>query len=127
MADNKRTQRIGDQIRKELGRILLEEIKDKRLKLIAITDVIVSRDLAHAKVYYNLIDLNSDKQQITDSLQKAAGFMRARIAEELHLRVTPKLRFIFDDSMEYGRHMSRLIDAAIAKENDAEPESSKDE
>ena len=116
MVDINRAQRIGDQIRKELGSLLLREVKDQRLKFVALTDVTVSRDLSHAKVYYSLIDDKSDKADIAEALIKAAGFMRARIADALRLRITPKLRFVYDDSMEHGRHMSGLINAAIAKE-----------
>lgn len=126
MVDINRAQRIGDQIRKELGRILLREVKDQRLKFIALTDVTVSRDLSHAKVFYSLIDDKNDKAEIAEALIKAAGFMRGRIADELHLRVTPKLRFVYDNSMEYGRHMSGLINAAIAKEGPKNTESDDD-
>lgn len=127
MVDINRAQRIGDQIRKELGSLLLREVKDERLKFLALTDVTVSRDLSHAKVFYTVIDDKQDKASIEEALKKAAGFMRARIADELHLRITPKLRFVYDDSMDHGRHMSSLINAAIAKERPDDAETDDEE
>ena len=117
MVDINRAQRIGDQIRKELGRLLLQEIKDRRVQMIAITEVNVSRDLSHAKVYYSMVDNEQDKTEIEQALSKAAGFMRSRLAKELALRTTPKLRFIYDDAMEHGRHMTSIINAAVAEDD----------
>jgi ribosome-binding factor A len=127
MVDVNRAQRIGDQIRKELGRLLLKEIKDERIKLIAITDVQVSRDLSYAKVYYTLVDDALDKTEMEAALKKASGYLRSRIAEELSLRYTPKLRFIYDNAMEYGRHMTQLIDEALAKHPSTDEPSAEDE
>jgi ribosome-binding factor A len=126
--DISRAQRIGDQIRKTLGQILLQEVKDPRIKMLNLTDVEVSRDLSHAKVFYSLVDSEHTAAEVDIALQKAAGFMRVRIADELALRITPKLRFIYDASMDHGRQMSELINAAIAddekksKVTDAEDE-----
>lgn len=115
MVDINRAQRIGDQIRKELGRIILQEVKDRRIQFVALTDVTVSRDLSFAKVFYVIVDENQDKSKVEAALTKATGFLRSRIADELQLRVTPKLRFIYDDSTEHGRHIAALL--AKAKVN----------
>lgn len=121
MVDINRAQRIGDQIRKELGRLFLQEVKDKRIQLTSITDVKVSRDLGYAKVFYQIVDDDQDKADIATALKKAGGFLRTRLAKELELRTTPRLTFIYDDSMEYGRHISDLINKVVVTD-DSKPE-----
>ena len=116
MVNINRAQRIADLMRRELGRFFLQEVKDPRIKLVSITDLQVSRDLSHAKVFYTLVDKEKDLAASSEALNKASGFLRKRIAEELNLRATPKLSFIYDDAMEHGRHISSLIDAAIAED-----------
>jgi len=114
MVDINRAQRIGEQMRHEIGRILLHEINDPRLKLIAVTDIEVSRDLSHAKIYFTIAQQDKNIDKSTIALNKAASFLRVRLAEELNFRVTPKLRFVYDASVEEGRRIAALIDDAVA-------------
>ena len=116
MVDTHRMQRIADQMRNELGRILLHEVSDPRLKFTAITDVEISRDLSHARIFFTIAQPTKNIDTTTQALNKATSFMRSRLAEELSLRVTPKLRFIYDASVEEGRRISALIDQAISND-----------
>lgn len=112
-----RARRIAEQMRNELGRILLQEAKDPRFKLVSITDLEISRDLSHARVFFTIADNKENIDSIIEALDKAKSFIRVKLAEELNLRITPKLRFIHDVSVEQGRRLSALIDQAIAKDS----------
>ncbi len=109
-----RMQRIADQLRDGLGRILLEKSNDPRFKLISLTDVKVAKDMSHAKVFFIVARPIQDIAVLEQTLNKAAGFFRTRLAAQLNLRATPKLRFIYDNTLATGRRLSALIDQAVA-------------
>jgi ribosome-binding factor A len=110
-----RLDRIGDQLKQELAVLIREELRDPRLGMVSVIDAKVSRDLAHATVYFTV--LNADVKEASEVLNKASGYLRTLIAKRLNLRATPKLRFAFDESIERGRELSALIDKAIALEH----------
>lgn len=114
--DISRAQRVSDQVRRELGRLLLQEAKDSRITRVAITDCKVSRDLSQAKIFYTIAEKEADVAKTQLALDKAAGFFRSRLADELSLRKTPKIRFFYDVSVEEARRMSGLIEEAISKD-----------
>ncbi len=99
--------RAGSEIQKELGNIILFEAKDEDFKNVVITAVDVSNDLSFAKVYFTTID---DREKVTNDLNNAAGFFRSLLAERLEIRHTPELRFIFDESIEYGQKIEKIIE-----------------
>jgi ribosome-binding factor A len=109
-----RLDRIGDQLKQELAVLIRDELRDPRLGLVSVIDAKVSRDLAHAVVYFTV--LNADAMEVSQVLNKAGGYLRSLLAKRLNLRTTPKLRFTFDASIERGRELSALIDKAIALE-----------
>ena len=98
--------RAGSEIQKELGNIILFEAKDEDFKNVVITAVECTGDLSFAKVYFTTID---DRQKVTKDLNNAAGFFRSLLAERLEVRHTPELRFIFDESIEYGAKIEKII------------------
>jgi ribosome-binding factor A len=113
-ADFPRARRVGEQIRQELADILWREMKDPRVTGVTITAVEVNPDLEHAKVYFSL--LTGEAKQVTQALQKAAGFLRTELSRRLRLRCVPQLHFQFDESLERGNRISHLIDEAIAED-----------
>lgn len=113
-ADFPRARRVGEQIRQELADILWREMKDPRVTRVTITAVEVTSDLEHAKVYFSLLE--GDAQEVRGVLQKAAGFLRTELSHRLRLRTVPRLNFHYDDSIERGNRMDRLIDQAIAED-----------
>jgi ribosome-binding factor A len=115
-----RTRRVGEQIQKELAQIVQLEMKDPRLKWVTISNVDVSKDLAHATVYYTLLDPNSDRQAVEKVINRAHGFLRKELGRRMRLRIVPELHFKYDVTMEYGSKLSALIDAAVDadKKND---------
>ena len=131
MSDFSRTQRVADFLKKELGTLIQLQIRDPRVGMVSITDVEVSRDLSHAKVFVTVMNSglkNSepnvaeplgelDKLEIEENLKalnKAAGYLRSLLAKRLRLRTTPRLQFFYDGSIVRGQQLSSLIDEAIA-------------
>ena len=113
-----RIQRIADQIQKELALLIQREVKDPRVGMVTITAVRVSRELDHAVVYFTALGLNASEQRIEESTQglnKAAGFLRSELSKRLKIRTTPKLKFVYDSSIEDGNRLSALIDSALAE------------
>ncbi|AKX45672.1 ribosome-binding factor A [Thiopseudomonas alkaliphila] len=111
-----RTQRIGDQMQRELATMISREVKDPRLGFITITAVDVTRDLGHAKVFITVMGDNTAEQiqSNLDVLNDAAGFLRMLLGKAMKLRTIPQLHFHYDSSIERGAHLSALIDKARA-------------
>ncbi|SFV76396.1 Ribosome-binding factor A [hydrothermal vent metagenome] len=105
--DSFRIERINELIRRELVALLKNETKDPRLASINITDVLTSRDLGAAKVYYTVSE--KDKSAVGPLLAKASGFFRSRLSKTIDLRHTPALRFIFDPAPNTGARIEDLL------------------
>ncbi len=102
-----RVERINELIRRELTLLLRTSIKDPRLRDMIITDVLTSRDLSSAKVFYTVI--KEDKKMIEPLLDKASGFFRIHLSKTIDLRHTPILRFIFDSAPNTGARIEQLL------------------
>lgn len=113
-----RTDRVADFLKRELARLLQFEVRDPRIGMASITDVEVTRDLAHAKVFVTVMgkDSAADAAPAIDALNNAAGFMRSQIAAVSNTRTVPRLRFVYDASVVRGQRMSALIDAAVKQD-----------
>ncbi|MFT5033371.1 MAG: ribosome-binding factor A [Bermanella sp.] len=116
MKEFKRTDRVADFLKKELGSLIQLELRDPRLGMISVTDVTVSRDMAHARIFVTVMDKETaeEAEEALGVLNKAAGFLRSRIAKSHNARTTPALKFLFDTSVRRGEYMTRLIDSAVA-------------
>ncbi len=102
-----RTERVNELMRRELVLLLKQEVKDPRLKQVVITDVIVSRDLTSAKVFFS-VDADSNKI-VVSLLNKASGFFRSSLSKTLDLRHTPTLSFIYDTTPNTGARIDDLL------------------
>jgi len=102
-----RTERVNELIRRELVLLLKQETKDPRLKLVDITDVIVSRDLTSAKIFFS-VDEDSINI-VTPLLNKASGFFRSSLSKTLDLRHTPTLSYIYDTTPNTGARIDDLL------------------
>ena len=112
-----RTDRVGQQIQKEIAIILMREIKDPRLSMTTVSAVEVTRDLAYAKVFVTFY--NDDAEAIKASLEvlaDAEGYIRSLLGKRLRARIMPHLRFVYDSSMSEGVRMSALVDQAVASD-----------
>ena len=105
-----RPEKLGDLIQREISGLLQRELRDPRVGMITITSVDVSPDFAHAKVFYTLLD-QKNLAEVQQGLARAAGFLRSQLAKRLKLYTTPELRFEYDESVERGDRLSRLIDS----------------
>ena len=113
-----RPQRLGDLIQREVSELIRLEVRDPRIGMLTITSVDVSPDMSHAKVFFTLLE----KEKLEDTLaglNRSAGFLRSQLARRLKMYTTPGLRFEYDESVERGDRLSRLIDSALRP---AEPE-----
>lgn len=113
-----RTDRIGDAIKRLLAVFIQQEVRDPRVGMVNINDVVVSRDLAVAKVYVTFVGRDSESQceEAAGALNNAAGYLRSLLAKDLSLRVTPKLQFFYDKTPKRGQALSSLIDRALAED-----------
>jgi ribosome-binding factor A len=111
-----RAQRVGDQIQRELAKLLRDEVKDPRVGRITLTGVEVSADLSHAKVFFTHLAGREHAEEAVHALQHTAGFLRSELSRRLGLYSVPQLHFAYDDSIEAGMKLSRLIDEAIAED-----------
>jgi ribosome-binding factor A len=118
--------RVADQIQRDLSEIITFELKDPRVGMVTLTEVQVTPDYAHAKVYFTMLkDGAEDVRQTVEGLGKAAGFLRNALGKRLHIHTLPQLHFIHDTSTMRGVAMSALIDqanATRAKDDEAEGE-----
>ena len=110
-----RARRIADQIQRELAELIRGELKDPRVGLITITDVDVSADYHHANVYVTTLLGKDAIPAAMDGLSNASGFLRSKLARSLRTRTVPELHFVYDESVERGTRLSRLIDEAVGK------------
>jgi ribosome-binding factor A len=112
--DFARTDRVAEQIQRELAELIRLEVKDPRVRMVTLTAVEVTADYAHAKVYYTT--LNGSDSKVQQGLERASGFLRSQLAHAMKLRVIPQLHFVYDTSVERGAHLSQLIDQAVASD-----------
>jgi ribosome-binding factor A len=113
-----RTDRVGQQIQKEIAVILMREIKDPRLSMTTVSAVEVTRDLAYAKVFVTFFsDTEEEIKSSLDVLTEAEGYIRSLLGKRLRARIMPHLRFVYDRSMVEGVRMSALVDKAVASDN----------
>lgn len=107
--------RVADQIQRDLAEIIAYELKDPRVGMVTITEVQVTPDYAHAKVYFTtLVDEPEAVQNTLSGLRKAAGFIRGQLGRRLTIHTIPELHFVHDTSTTRGMELSKLIDEANA-------------
>ena len=132
-----RSQRVADQVRREIANLIQMEVADPRIGMISVTSVEVSRDFAYAKVYVTVLNSMTDNVELNAStltepgkldrleidenlkaLNKASGYLRSKLAKRLTIRTVPKLKFLYDGSVAKGQRLSNLIDDALAADKD---------
>ena len=112
MAAQGRVHRVESELKKVLSVVLRSKINDRKLSMATITEIEVSKDLSYAKVYYTCLILE-DVSYIAKAFQKSKGLFRSSIASSLKLRIVPELKFVYDDSLEYGAKMESKIQQAL--------------
>ncbi|MFP4660962.1 MAG: 30S ribosome-binding factor RbfA [Halanaerobiales bacterium] len=113
-----RAEKLGELIKQEISDILLKEVKDPRIGFVSVTDVEVSGDLRHANVYISVYGSEQEKEQSMKGLEKATGYIRKLLGERITVYHTPELLFKYDNSLEYGAHISKLLDKVKSEQED---------
>ena len=113
-----RTQRVADQMQRELAQLIHRDVRDPRIGMVTLTAVEVSRDLAHAKVFLTLMGeaTEEDISQNLSALKDAAGFLRVQLGRSMKLRSVPQLHFHYDESVRRGVPLSSLIERAVEED-----------
>ncbi len=93
----------------EISKILMNEVNDEQLKFVTITYVKITSDLSFAKVYFTVLDENR-KEDVAKALNKASGFIRSKLCEQVDIRKMPELNFVYDESIDYGDKIENIID-----------------
>ena len=101
--------RLGHIFTEEISKIINEEVKDDDIKFVTITAVDITSDLSYAKVYFtNLID--NDRDKVEKALNRASSFIRGKLFDKVEIRKMPELTFIYDESIEYGNKIEKIIE-----------------
>lgn len=104
-----RMDKINQRIKREVGDIVLKELKDPRLEFVTITQVEVTRDLQRARVYFSVLGKQEQVQKVQTGLTSARGFVRKLIGQRVRLRYTPDIEFIYDHSIEYSARIETAL------------------
>lgn len=111
----KRSDRVAQELQKEIAVILQREVKDPRVGMVTVSDVEVSRDLAYAKIFVTFLFDNDPEaiKQGMKGLEKASPYIRTLVGKVMRLRIVPELRFVYDESLVEGMRMSNLVSNVI--------------
>lgn len=101
--------RLGNIFTEAISKVIHEEVKDDDIKFVTITAVSISSDLSYAKVYFTTL-IDSEKEKTTKALNRASGFIRGKLFDMVEIRKMPELTFIYDESIDYGNKIEKIID-----------------
>jgi ribosome-binding factor A len=104
-----RSDRVGDLILEVIAELLRKDIRDPRLQAVTLTGAKVSKDLRHARVYFNLLGGLSDPREVLTGFKSATGFIRSKVAKQLKLRFVPAIEFSYDDSEDEAQRIDELL------------------
>ena len=119
MREFSRTDRVAQQIQKEIAVILQREIKDPRLGMVTVSAVEVSRDLSYAKIFITVFNTQDEgaAKQSAKVLNEATGYIRSLLGKRIRARIMPELKFVVDNSLMEGMRISNLVDSIIREDN----------
>lgn len=116
-----RVEKLQEAIKQEISKIVLNDIKDPRIKFVSITAVELTDDLSFAKIYVSFYGPEAEQKEAWAALKKALGYIRTEIAKRIRLRVAPSLILCQDKSLEYSAHIQGLLQK-IKSNDEAENE-----
>jgi ribosome-binding factor A len=105
----KRSERLGELILAEISDLIAREIKDPRIGFVTFTRVEVSDDLRYAKVFASILGSEPEKARTLQGLSSATGYIRRHLGRALHLRYTPEITFLIDESLAHGAKIAQLL------------------
>lgn len=122
-----RMRRVNEALKEIIGDALAKEIKDPRIGFVTLTGVETASDLARAKVFFSVYGKKAEKDATMEGLRSSEAFLQRLISDELHLKRTPKLEFVYDVSVDYGMKIQALLKASGADELEPELSDASDE
>jgi len=122
-----RGDRVAEQIRRELAELLRLEVKDPRVGFVTLTQIELSPDYAHAKVYFTTLQGEQVVAELAQGLKRASGFLRRELGRRIRVHTIPELHWVYDHSIERGAQLSALIDKAVASDGDFAQDTDGDE
>lgn len=111
-----RADRVKEVLRKEISQIIREDIKDPRVGFATVTDVELSQDLRHAKVFVSVYGEEEERKNTLKALEKASGFIRSEVGKRVRMKHIPEILFRFDESIERGARIFELLNEIEDKE-----------
>lgn len=102
-------ERLNHKFAIEISNIIKEEMKDERINFVTITDVDITNDLSHAKVYITVLN-DSERESTLKALNNARGFIEIELSKRVEIRKMPELKFVYDESIEYGNNIENIIE-----------------
>src|SRR5919199_6105203 len=106
---SRRTEQIGDEIQRVIGEVLQNEVKDPRVGFVTVTGVTVTPDLTRANVRLSVLGEAAERKETMRALERARGFLRRRVGEEITLRTVPEIVLHLDTSLDHAMRISELI------------------
>ncbi|MDH3647854.1 MAG: 30S ribosome-binding factor RbfA [Gammaproteobacteria bacterium] len=110
-----RSDRVGEELQRTLSEVIRDKLDDPRFRFVTITEVKLTRDLSHARVFFSTLD-DTDHEEVVQALSRATGFLRGELGRRLVIRAVPQLHFEYDETLEQGQRLRTLIDDAIAED-----------
>lgn len=104
-----RSVRVGEQLKKELSEIINQKLKNPNVGFVTVTEVEVTGDLSQATVFVTVLGDEKERKKSLEGLEKSKGFMKSEIAHRMDLRIVPDLKFQYDESVDYGNKIERMI------------------
>ncbi len=121
MASPQRVEKLRELIREEVSDIIHRVLKDPRIGFTSVTDVELSSDLRHAKIFVSVLGSEEDRQRTMEALQKAVGFVRTELGRRIRIYRIPEIQFRLDTSIERGTRVMELLRTLAAQQKDPEP------
>lgn len=107
--ENTRTSRVAEQMKKEIGEIMNQKLKDPRVGFVTVTDIDLTNDLQHATIYVSVLGDETEKEESLIGLSKASGFIRSEVGKRIRLRKVPEIVFQFDEAHEHGNRIESIL------------------
>ncbi len=104
-----RSERVGEQLKKEISEIINQKLKNPNVGFVTVTEVEVTGDLSLASVYVTVLGEEKERKKSLEGLEKSKGFIKSEIAHRMDLRIVPDLKFKYDESIDYGNKIERMI------------------
>jgi ribosome-binding factor A len=105
-----RMRRVDEAMREVLSGAITSELKDPRVGFVTVTSVDTASDLRQARVYVSVLGTDAQRRRSLDGLQSAHGYLQRRVADELHLKHTPTLDFVYDDTLDRAQRIAELLE-----------------